>query len=191
VRSSTITLGQSGKRTGTRALDASRWLAFAIAILMAVSTMFHDRHAQAATADKIRYIVETSHTEPAAGHSHVGSRGADRAQDDGSCHVSPSGCAICVPVSAQIVIGPMLNEPPAIAPSSISLPGDVLLRLRPPRSPRSPKRALPFWFVRSTISNPRSHGYENQRAQGIYRHASFWHPPGSVRPPAPPHPWSL
>lgn len=133
MRSSTITLGQSGKRTGTGALDASRWLAFAIAILMAVSTMFHDRHAQAATADKIRYIVETSHTEPAAGHSHVGSRGADRAQDDGSCHVSPSGCAICVPVSAQIVIGTMRIEPPAFAPPSISSPGDVPLRLRPPK----------------------------------------------------------
>lgn len=57
-----------------------------------------------------------------------------------------------------------------------------------PRSPRSPKRALPFWFVRSTISNPRSHGHENQRAQCIYRHASFWRPPRSVLPSAPPHP---
>lgn len=133
MRSGTIPLGQSSERTGTRALDASRWLALAMAILMAVSTMFHDRHAQAATADEIRYVVETIHAEPATGHSHVGSCGEDRARDDGSCHVSSSGCAICVPVSAHIVVGPMLNEPPAIAPSSISLPGDVLLRLRPPK----------------------------------------------------------
>lgn len=133
MRSGAIPLGQSSKRTGTRALDASRWLALAMAILMAVSTMFHNRHAQAAAADGIRYVVETTHAAPATGHSHVESCGEDRARDDGSCHVSPSGCAICVPVSAQIVIGTMRNEPPAFAPSSISLPGDVPLRLRPPK----------------------------------------------------------
>lgn len=133
MRSGAIPLGQSSKRTGTRGLDASRWLALAMAILIAVSTMFHDRHAQAATADEIRYVVETLHAEPATGHSHVVSCGEDLARDEGSCHVSPSGCAICVPVSAQIVIGILRNEPPAFAPSSISLPGDVTLRLRSPK----------------------------------------------------------
>ena len=101
--------------------------------LSAKRHMFHNRHAQAAAADGIRYVVETTHAAPATGHSHVESCGEDRARDDGSCHVSPSGCAICVPVSAQIVIGTMRNEPPAFAPSSISLPGDVPLRLRPPK----------------------------------------------------------
>lgn len=133
MRSGAIPLGQFSKRTGTRALDASRWLALAMAILMAVSAMFHDRHAQAAAVRGIRFVVENTHAEPAAEHSHFESCGEDRARDDGRCHVSPSGCAICVPVSAQIVIGPMRNEPPAFAPSSISLPSDVPLRLRPPK----------------------------------------------------------
>ena len=134
MRSGAIPLGQSSKRTGTRALHASRWLALSMAILMAVSAMFHDRHAPAAAVDGIRYVVETIQAEPATGHNHVESCGGeDRARDDGSCHVSASGCAICVPVSAQINIGSMRNEPPAFAPSSISLPGDVPLRLRPPK----------------------------------------------------------
>lgn len=134
MRSGAIPLGQSSKRTGTRALDASRWLALSMAILMAGSAMLHDRHAQAASADGVRYVVETIQAEPATGHNHVESCGGeDRARDDGSCHVSASGCAICVLVSAEIVIGTMRNEPPAFTRSSISLPGELPLRLRPPK----------------------------------------------------------
>lgn len=113
--------------------DASRWLALSMAILIAMSALLHDRNAQAAAVKGIRFVVENNHAEPAAEHGHFESCGEDRARDDGSCHVSPSGCAICVPVSAQIVIDTMRNEPPAFAPSSTSLPGDVPLRLRPPK----------------------------------------------------------
>jgi hypothetical protein len=114
--------------------DASRWLALSMAILIAMSAFLHDRHAQAAAVKGIRFVVENTHAEPAAEHSRAKSCGGeDQARDDGNCCISASGCAICVPVSAQAIVGSMRNEPPAPAPSSISLPGDLPLRLRPPK----------------------------------------------------------
>ncbi|MGI0526704.1 hypothetical protein [Rhizobium giardinii] len=105
-----------------------------MAILMAVSALFHDRHTQAAAVEGIRFVVENTRAEPAAEHGRDMDCGdEDQVRTDGSGCVSASECAMWVPVSAQVIVGSRRNEPPALAPPSISLPGDVPRWLRPPK----------------------------------------------------------
>ncbi|EHK55538.1 hypothetical protein [Allomesorhizobium alhagi] len=117
-----------------RALDASRWLALSMAILIAISALLHDGHAPAAAAEDIRFAIENTHAEPAAEHSHAKPCGGEeQARDDGSCCISTSGCAICVPGFAQALDGSTRSTPLALASDTISLPGDCPLQMRPPK----------------------------------------------------------
>lgn len=185
-------LGGSRRRIGMWAHDASRWLALSMAILIAMSALLHDRH----TPKRLPLMgtAMSSRTPTPSLKPNIAISSPAAKTERGTMVVAmfrhPD-----TPSASRYPRRTSSAQYETSLPPLHHLPSHCRVTCRsgcgPPRSPRSLKRAPPSRFVRFTISNLRSRGHENQRAQCIYLHASFWHPPRSVRPPVPPYPWSL
>ncbi|AZN99895.1 hypothetical protein EJ066_23730 [Mesorhizobium sp. M9A.F.Ca.ET.002.03.1.2] len=117
-------------------IDAPRWLALLIAVLIAVSPILYGgRHVHASMKYEARIAVEYHHAADAmtAYADEAPCNGGDEAQDNGDCCVSFTSCFFCVPMPAQILVGLKQREPFALAPSVTLLPGETSMELRPPK----------------------------------------------------------
>ncbi|RUV73207.1 MAG: hypothetical protein EOR30_17800 [Mesorhizobium sp.] len=120
---------------GSPAFDVPRWLVLLIAIVFSASTILHaGGRADSAMADAGRFAVEFRHADAAMEHGHhAPCDQKDQKSAAGHCCVSASGCSLCVPVTMQVLAGVTPSEPVAVAPLSVSSPGDVSMMLRPPK----------------------------------------------------------
>lgn len=116
-------------------LGGSRWLAVCLALLMAFTTVLYGHANAAAVSDGTQWAAEHSHGSNVIRHDghHAPCKNADHVRHQGTCCISASSCSFCVPVDGQFFVAVSGSHPVGAAPPFVSSPGDLPIRLRPPK----------------------------------------------------------
>ncbi|MDG4880811.1 hypothetical protein [Mesorhizobium sp. WSM4884] len=125
-------LGRSMKRSS--GFGGPRWLAVCLALLMAFGTVLYG-HANAAAAPRAQWAADHNHGSAAIRHDghQAPCKDVGQMHHQGTCGISASSCSFCVPVDGHLFVAVSGSHPVATAPSFVSSPGDLPIRLRPPK----------------------------------------------------------